>query len=159
MPIYAYRCANCGHAKDVLQRISDPLLTVCPVCGEPSFEKQVTAAGFRLKGSGWYVTDFRDEGKAPKNEHEPRHGHEHGHEHGAVNGHDAAADGAGASAHGESDKSGQAGEGGGARESGKPAESSVSEGAKSARSHDAAGPAAATAAASSSSSDSAPKQA
>ncbi len=153
MPIYAYRCANCGHAKDVLQRISDPLLTVCPVCGEPSFEKQVTAAGFRLKGSGWYVTDFRDEGKAPKNEH------------GAVNGHDAAADGAGASAHGESDKSGQAGkagkadEGGGARESGKPAESSVSESAKSARSHDAAGPAAATAAASSSSSDSAPKQA
>ena len=59
MPIYAYRCERCGHAKDVLQKISDPVLTVCPVCGEPTFRKQVTAAGFQLKGSGWYVTDFR----------------------------------------------------------------------------------------------------
>src|SRR5689334_21609097 len=59
MPIYAYRCASCGHAQDVLQKISDPLLTVCPACGAPAFEKQVTAAGFELKGSGWYVTDFR----------------------------------------------------------------------------------------------------
>jgi len=59
MPIYAYRCAVCGHAKDVLQKISDPLLTTCPACGAESFEKQVTAAGFQLKGSGWYVTDFR----------------------------------------------------------------------------------------------------
>jgi putative FmdB family regulatory protein len=60
MPIYAYKCDACGHAKDVLQKISDPLLTVCPSCGQASFKKQVTAAGFQLKGSGWYVTDFRD---------------------------------------------------------------------------------------------------
>ena len=60
MPIYAYRCERCGHAKDVLQKVSDPVLTVCPACGEPTFRKQVTAAGFQLKGSGWYVTDFRD---------------------------------------------------------------------------------------------------
>jgi putative FmdB family regulatory protein len=60
MPIYAYRCAACGHAKDVLQKLSDAPLAVCPSCGEPRFEKQVTAAGFQLKGSGWYVTDFRE---------------------------------------------------------------------------------------------------
>jgi putative FmdB family regulatory protein len=66
MPIYAYRCASCGHAQDVLQKISDPLLTVCPACGAPAFEKQVTAAGFQLKGSGWYVTDFRGGNNAPK---------------------------------------------------------------------------------------------
>lgn len=59
MPIYAYRCEACGFAKDVLQKISDPQLTVCPSCGQESFKKQVTAAGFQLKGSGWYVTDFR----------------------------------------------------------------------------------------------------
>jgi putative FmdB family regulatory protein len=59
MPIYAYRCEACGHAKDVLQKISEPVLTVCPSCGAPAFKKQVTAAGFQLKGSGWYVTDFR----------------------------------------------------------------------------------------------------
>jgi putative FmdB family regulatory protein len=59
MPIYAYRCTSCGHAQDVLQKISDPLLTVCPACGAAAYEKQVTAAGFQLKGSGWYVTDFR----------------------------------------------------------------------------------------------------
>ena len=60
MPIYAYRCASCGHSRDVLQKISDPLLTTCPVCGAEQFQKQVTAAGFQLKGSGWYVTDFRN---------------------------------------------------------------------------------------------------
>jgi putative FmdB family regulatory protein len=59
MPIYAYRCSACGHAKDVLQKISDPVLNVCPACGADSFRKQVTAAGFQLKGSGWYVTDFK----------------------------------------------------------------------------------------------------
>jgi len=59
MPIYAYRCASCGHAKDVLQKLSDPLLTTCPSCGAESFRKQLTAAGFQLKGSGWYVTDFK----------------------------------------------------------------------------------------------------
>jgi putative FmdB family regulatory protein len=65
MPIYAYRCEQCGHAKDVLQKISDPALTVCPACGAGSFAKQVTAAGFQLKGSGWYVTDFKGSGAAP----------------------------------------------------------------------------------------------
>jgi putative FmdB family regulatory protein len=60
MPIYAYRCSACGHAKDVLQKMSDPLLSVCPACGQSTFVKQVTAAGFQLKGSGWYVTDFRE---------------------------------------------------------------------------------------------------
>ena len=59
MPIYAYRCESCGHSKDVLQKISDAPLTVCPQCGAASFKKQVTAAGFRLKGAGWYATDFR----------------------------------------------------------------------------------------------------
>lgn len=59
MPIYAYRCETCGHAKDVLQKISDPVLDTCPACGAATFRKQVTAAGFQLKGSGWYVTDFR----------------------------------------------------------------------------------------------------
>lgn len=59
MPIYAYRCESCGHAKDVLQKVSDPLLSTCPACGAESFRKQLTAAGFQLKGSGWYVTDFR----------------------------------------------------------------------------------------------------
>lgn len=59
MPIYAYKCASCGHAKDVLQKISDAALSTCPQCGQESFHKQVTAAGFQLKGSGWYVTDFR----------------------------------------------------------------------------------------------------
>jgi len=59
MPIYAYKCGSCGHAKDVLQKISDTPLSVCPACGAEAFSKQVTAAGFQLKGSGWYVTDFR----------------------------------------------------------------------------------------------------
>ncbi len=65
MPIYAYRCQACGFAKDVLQKISDPQLTVCPSCGAASFKKQVTAAGFQLKGTGWYATDFRG-GAGPK---------------------------------------------------------------------------------------------
>ncbi|WP_323017790.1 FmdB family zinc ribbon protein [Castellaniella sp.] len=59
MPIYVYRCSHCGHQQDVLQKMSDPRLTVCPACGQEAYEKQVTAAGFRLKGSGWYETDFR----------------------------------------------------------------------------------------------------
>lgn len=59
MPIYAYRCGTCGHAKDVLQKLSDAPLSTCPACGADTFSKQVTAAGFQLKGSGWYVTDFR----------------------------------------------------------------------------------------------------
>lgn len=66
MPIYAYKCSACGHAKDVLQKMSDAPLTDCPACGAAAFSKQLTAAGFQLKGSGWYVTDFRDGGNASK---------------------------------------------------------------------------------------------
>ena len=62
MPIYAYRCASCGHSRDVLQKMSDPVLTTCPACGADQFQKQVTAAGFQLKGSGWYATDFKGGG-------------------------------------------------------------------------------------------------
>ena len=74
MPIYAYRCATCGHAKDVLQKMSDPLLTVCPACGESTFVKQLTAAGFQLKGSGWYVTDFKGDSSAKPASGEPKDG-------------------------------------------------------------------------------------
>ncbi|SAI51965.1 putative regulatory protein%2C FmdB family [Bordetella ansorpii] len=65
MPIYAYKCTACGHAEDVLQKMSDAPLTVCPSCGQAAYAKQVTAAGFQLKGSGWYVTDFRGNGSQP----------------------------------------------------------------------------------------------
>ena len=65
MPIYAYKCESCGHTKDVLQKMSDAPLTDCPQCGATAtFKKQLTAAGFQLKGSGWYVTDFRGGDKA-----------------------------------------------------------------------------------------------
>lgn len=59
MPIYAYRCEACGFTKDALQKVSDAPLTVCSSCNQPTFKKQITAAGFQLKGTGWYVTDFR----------------------------------------------------------------------------------------------------
>ena len=59
MPIYAYRCSACGHQQDHLQKMSDALLTDCPQCGKAEYKKMLTAAGFQLKGSGWYVTDFR----------------------------------------------------------------------------------------------------
>jgi putative FmdB family regulatory protein len=62
MPIYAYKCESCGYAKDALQKMSDAPLTDCPHCGAATFKKQLTAAGFQLKGSGWYVTDFRGGG-------------------------------------------------------------------------------------------------
>ena len=62
MPIYAYKCESCGFAKDVLQKMSDAPLETCPHCAKPSFKKQVTAAGFQLKGSGWYATDFKGGG-------------------------------------------------------------------------------------------------
>jgi putative FmdB family regulatory protein len=65
MPIYAYRCSACGHAKDVLQKLSDPVLSTCPACGAEAFTKQLTAAGFQLKGSGWYATDFKNGPAAP----------------------------------------------------------------------------------------------
>ena len=63
MPIYEYRCERCGHQQEFLQKVSDAPLTVCTKCGEASFSKMVTAAGFQLKGSGWYATDFKNSGK------------------------------------------------------------------------------------------------
>lgn len=65
MPIYAYKCASCGHRQEHLQKVSDPALSTCPACGAVAYAKQVTAAGFQLKGSGWYVTDFRGGSSAP----------------------------------------------------------------------------------------------
>jgi putative FmdB family regulatory protein len=62
MPIYAYLCDACGHEHDTLQKLSDPVLTVCPVCHAERYRRKLTAAGFQLKGTGWYVTDFRDNG-------------------------------------------------------------------------------------------------
>lgn len=59
MPIYAYKCSACHHEQDVLQKMSDSALTVCPECHQPTYQKQVTAAGFQLKGNGWYETDFK----------------------------------------------------------------------------------------------------
>ena len=67
MPIYAYKCSDCGFEQDVMQKMSDAPLTECPQCGKASFTKQLTAAGFALKGSGWYATDFKG-GAAPKKE-------------------------------------------------------------------------------------------
>lgn len=64
MPIYAYKCSACGHTKDALQKMSDAPLTDCPACGKATFSKQVTAAGFQLKGGGWYVTDFKSGNQA-----------------------------------------------------------------------------------------------
>ena len=63
MPIYAYRCDECGHELEALQKVSDAPLTECPACGAPALKKQITAAAFRLKGSGWYETDFKKDGK------------------------------------------------------------------------------------------------
>jgi len=63
MPIYEYRCSSCGYQNDYLQKLSEPPLTDCPECGKGTFTKQVTAAGFQLKGTGWYATDFKNNGK------------------------------------------------------------------------------------------------
>src|SRR5213593_2605578 len=63
MPIYEYRCAVCGHQDEHLQKVSDAPLTVCPACGKPEYRKQLSAAGFQLKGTGWYATDFKGGGK------------------------------------------------------------------------------------------------
>ena len=71
MPIYAYRCSSCGHGADVMQKLSDVPLTVCTACGQPTFSKQITAAGFQLKGSGWYATDFKNGSKGAKKETTP----------------------------------------------------------------------------------------
>jgi len=66
MPIYEYRCEGCGFQKEHLQKMSDAPLTVCPSCGATRYVKQVSAAGFQLKGSGWYATDFKSEGAKKK---------------------------------------------------------------------------------------------
>jgi len=65
VPIYEYRCSSCGFQKEYLQKISDPLLSVCPECSKETFGKMLTAAGFQLKGGGWYATDFKHSGAAP----------------------------------------------------------------------------------------------
>lgn len=65
MPIYEYRCSSCGHQQEFLQKLSDPPHTRCTKCGEESFAKMVTAAGFQLKGSGWYATDFKGGSQKP----------------------------------------------------------------------------------------------
>jgi putative FmdB family regulatory protein len=65
MPIYEYRCSSCGFQKEYLQKVTAPLMTVCPECGKQTFSKMLTAAGFHLKGSGWYATDFRNSGAKP----------------------------------------------------------------------------------------------
>ena len=68
MPIYEYRCSSCGFQKEYLQKVTDPVKTVCPECGKKTFSKMLTAAGFQLKGSGWYATDFRNPKPAAKTE-------------------------------------------------------------------------------------------
>ena len=65
MPLYEYRCSGCGHQQEFLQKWSDEPLTVCTSCGKPTFQKMLTAAGFQLKGSGWYATDFKHGGTKP----------------------------------------------------------------------------------------------
>ena len=65
MPIYEYRCSECGFQEEYLQKVSDSPLTVCPSCGKATFQKLLSAAGFQLKGSGWYATDFRNSGTKP----------------------------------------------------------------------------------------------
>jgi putative FmdB family regulatory protein len=71
MPIYEYRCSACGHQDEFLQKVSEPVLSQCPACGKPTFEKQLSAAGFHLKGSGWYATDFKNK-KPPEKKTEAK---------------------------------------------------------------------------------------
>jgi len=65
MPIYEYRCQACGHQEEFLQRVNEPPFTECPVCHKPTFQKLLSAAGFQLKGSGWYATDFKNKSSKP----------------------------------------------------------------------------------------------
>ena len=64
MPIYEYRCSGCGHQQEYIQKVNDPQHTVCPACGKETFSKMLSAAGFQLKGSGWYATDFKGSGSS-----------------------------------------------------------------------------------------------
>lgn len=63
MPIYEYQCESCGHQFDIIQKVSDDKLKICPKCNEPKLKKLVTSAGFKLKGTGWYETDFKTKEK------------------------------------------------------------------------------------------------
>jgi putative FmdB family regulatory protein len=72
MPIYEYRCAECGFQEEYLQKVSEPPLTVCPSCGKPKFAKLLSAAGFQLKGSGWYATDFKGGAKPAQDKAEAK---------------------------------------------------------------------------------------
>lgn len=75
MPIYAYACAACGHTKDHLQKLADAPIGICPACGSDQYSKQLSAPQFQLKGGGWYVTDFRDNGnKDGKKSDQPAEG-------------------------------------------------------------------------------------
>jgi len=65
MPIYEYRCSGCGHQQEYIQKVNDPQHTQCPACGKETFSKMLSAAGFQLKGSGWYATDFKGSGSKP----------------------------------------------------------------------------------------------
>jgi len=65
MPIYEYRCSSCGFQKEYLQKVTDPVMSVCPECHKKTFSKMLSAAGFQLKGSGWYATDFKNSGAKP----------------------------------------------------------------------------------------------
>ncbi len=65
VPIYEYLCSSCGFQKEYLRKVSDPLLSVCPECSKVTFGKMLTAAGFQLKGGGWYATDFKNSGAKP----------------------------------------------------------------------------------------------
>jgi putative FmdB family regulatory protein len=71
MPIYEYRCSDCGFQNEYLQKVSEPRLTVCPSCGKETFNKLLSAAGFQLKGSGWYATDFKGNGAKPAQKDAP----------------------------------------------------------------------------------------
>jgi putative FmdB family regulatory protein len=74
VPIYEYRCSSCGFQKEYLRKVSDPLLNACPECGKETFGKMLTAAGFQLKGGGWYATDFKHSGEKPVSKAESKAG-------------------------------------------------------------------------------------
>jgi putative FmdB family regulatory protein len=74
MPFYEYQCRDCGHRLEVLQKLSDEPLVFCPECNEASLKKLISAAGFRLKGSGWYETDFKNNGKKKEDASEKESG-------------------------------------------------------------------------------------
>lgn len=70
MPIYDYQCTSCGFKKEVMRKISEPNITVCPECNKETFAKQVSAPSFQLNGSGWYATDFKGSGSKPEKKSE-----------------------------------------------------------------------------------------